>query len=73
MESVKNLIDALNNGDNIEASSVFASIMNAKINDALDDKKIEIAHGMAGLKNNTEESVNEDDDNVQTISDEESE
>jgi hypothetical protein len=45
---VKDLIDALGAGDNVQASNVFGSVMADKINSAMDDRKIEIAQSMMG-------------------------
>lgn len=42
----KDLINALNSGNNIEAGNVFNSLMADKINSAMDDRKVQIAQGM---------------------------
>lgn len=44
----RDLINALNSGDNIEAGNVFNSLMADKINSAMDDRKVQIAQGMMG-------------------------
>lgn len=44
----KDLINALNGGDNVTASNVFSSLMADKINTAMDDRKVQIAQSMMG-------------------------
>lgn len=46
----RDLINALNAGDNIEAGNVFNSLMADKINSAMDDRKVQIAQGMMGAE-----------------------
>jgi len=46
MDNVENLINALKNGDNVAASDLFADTMSDKINDAMDDRRINIAQTM---------------------------
>lgn len=76
MEKVSDLIDALKSGDNIAASNVFGDLMNDKINDSLDDRRIGIAQSMFGAEPDVE--VEEDpvgdyieDEDIQGISDDE--
>ena len=42
----KDLINALNSGNNIEAGNMFNSLMADKINSAMDDRKVQIAQSM---------------------------
>ena len=66
----KDLINALQGGDNVEASNVFSSLMADKINSAMDDRKVQIAQGMMGgeeeeqieMDFESEEEVVEDED-----------
>ena len=64
----RDLINALNAGDNIEAGNVFNSLMADKINSAMDDRKVQIAQSMMGgeeqleMDLESEEEVVEDED-----------
>lgn len=65
----KDLINALQGGDNVEASNVFSSLMADKINSAMDDRKVQIAQSMMGgeeeqieMDFESEEEVVEDED-----------
>ena len=65
----KDLISALQGGDNVEASNVFSSLMADKINSAMDDRKVQIAQSMMGgeeeqveMDFESEEEVVEDED-----------
>jgi len=42
----KDLINALNTGDNIEAGNVFNSLMADKINSVMDDRKVQLGQSM---------------------------
>jgi len=46
--SVSDLINNLNAGDMSDANASFAAIMNDRINDALDDKRVAVAQNMSG-------------------------
>ena len=41
--STNELIDNIKNGDNVKANKSFDTLMKSKLNDALDDKKVDIA------------------------------
>lgn len=56
MSDVNELIVALSQNDMVRANSVFGNVMNSKINDALDDAKIQMAQSMLGIDD-------DDDDN----------
>lgn len=64
----KDLISALQGGNNVEASNVFNSLMADKINSAMDDRKVQIAQSMMGgeeqleMDLESEEEVVEDED-----------
>ena len=65
----KDLISALNSGNNVEAGNVFTSLMADKINSAMDDRKVQIAQSMMTgeedqmeLDFESEEEVEEDED-----------
>lgn len=49
MSDVNELIVALSQNDMVRANSVFGNVMNSKINDALDDAKIQMAQSMLGI------------------------
>ena len=66
------LVTALKQSDNVHATNIFKDLMGDKINDALDDKRIELAQGMMG--NSVEYEQEEDtDEDIQSVSDDESE
>ena len=46
--SVSDLINNLNAGNMSDANASFAAIMNDRINDALDDKRVAVAQNMSG-------------------------
>jgi len=56
MSDVNELITALATGDMVKANDSFNSVMNNKINDAIDDTKIQMAQSMMG----SDESETED-------------
>ena len=49
-ETIKDIIDKLRNGDNVNAEKAFNTAMAGKMNDALDAKKVELASGMVQRK-----------------------
>lgn len=55
MTDVNDLINALGTGDNVSAEDIFGSLMNDKINSAMDDRKIELAQGMMGVESEVED------------------
>jgi len=73
MTSINDLIYALDSGDMSTAGNAFSTVMVDKINDALNDKKIEIGQTMMGITQ--EEESNEEtledinDDEVSGVSD----
>jgi hypothetical protein len=73
MNNINDLIYALDSGDMATASTAFSSAMADKINDALNDKKIEIGQTMLGITQEEEfdEETLEDnnDDEVSGVSD----
>jgi hypothetical protein len=56
MSDVNELILALAKDDMVKANSVFGDVMGNKINDALDDAKIQMAQSMLGIDNEDDES-----------------
>jgi hypothetical protein len=68
MSNVNELIGALSNGDMVKANSVFGDLMGSKINDALDDAKIQMAQSMLGVEEDQEkveyEEETEDEDEL---------
>lgn len=76
MSNINDLISALSGQDMVQANNVFGSLMQDKINDALDDRKVQIAQSMMGINPDEEfedeeeyEEVEEDDE-LQDVSDE---
>ena len=49
-ETIKDIIDRLRNGDNVNAEKAFNTAMAGKMNDALDAKKVELASSMVQRK-----------------------
>ena len=49
-ETIKDIINKLRDGDNINAEKAFNTAMAGKMSDALDAKKIEIASNMVQKK-----------------------
>lgn len=70
MTDVSELINALDTGSNNDANNVFSTLMQNKINTAMDDRKIAIAQGMSGTAVEVEDV--EIDDEVPGIQDEDS-
>lgn len=70
MTDVSELINALSAGSNNDANNAFSSLMQDKINTAMDDRKIAIAQGMSGTTVEVEDV--EIDDEVPGIQDEDS-
>jgi hypothetical protein len=72
----KDLISALNSGDNVEASNAFTSIMADRINSAMDDKKVQLGQAMmSGEEEQIEmdfESEEEVEENEDVLTDQES-
>jgi hypothetical protein len=77
MADVQDLISALEGGNKADANDVFASLMNDKINGAMDDRRAEIAQSFSAPAEEAVETELEDgvetDDEVQGLSDEEAE
>jgi hypothetical protein len=48
MEQVKNFIDLVSSGNNVEARSVLEDILSSKAFESLDTKKQELASGLFG-------------------------
>jgi hypothetical protein len=73
----KDLINALNLGNNVEAGDVFNSLMADKINSAMDDRKVQLGQAMmSGEEEQTEmdfESEEEVEENEDVFADSESE
>ena len=55
MTNVSDLINALNGDSKNDANNAFTSLMQDKINTAMDDRKIAIAQGMTGTAPELEE------------------
>ena len=70
MTDVSELINALDPGSNNDANNAFSTLMQNKINTAMDDRKIAIAQGMSGTAVEVEDV--EIDDEVPGIQDEDS-
>lgn len=71
MSDVNELIMALSQNDMVRANSVFGNVMNSKINDALDDAKIQMAQSMLGIDDTDE--VEEEEEEYENIEDEDTE
>ena len=56
-ETIKDIIDRLKNGDNVNAEKAFNTAMAGKMNDALDAKKVELASSMVQRKVEEPEEV----------------
>lgn len=73
----KDLINALNSGNNVEAGNVFNSLMADKINSAMDDRKVQLGQSMmSGEEEQVEmdfESEEEVEENEDVFADSESE
>lgn len=73
----KDLINALNLGNNVEAGDVFNSLMADKINSAMDDRKVQLGQAMmSGEEEQVEmdfESEEEVEENEDVFADSESE
>lgn len=65
------ILDALKDNDKVAASNAFTDIMQAKINAALDDKKIEIAQSMSGVEVEEQPEDLETDEDISGVSDDE--
>ena len=55
MTDVNDLINALKSDSSNDANNTFSALMQGKINGAMDDRKIAIAHGMTGTSVETED------------------
>ena len=56
-ETIKDIIDRLKDGDNVNAEKAFNTAMAGKMNDALDAKKVELASSMVQRKVEEPEEV----------------
>lgn len=56
-ETIKDIIDRLRDGDNVNAEKAFNTAMAGKMNDALDAKKVELASSMVQRKVEEPEEV----------------
>lgn len=65
MPGVNDLISALSDGDMVRANDTFNSVMADKMNDALDDAKIQLAQSMLGTEESEEGYDPADDDEVE--------
>ena len=73
MSDINTLISALSGKDMVQANSAFVNLMQNKLNDAIDDRKIQIAQSMMGVDPDEEYEDNEEletDDEFQDVSDE---
>lgn len=59
MPTVNDFISAIATGNLVNANSMFGELMQDRLSAALDDKKIELAQGMIGI----EQSSNDEEDN----------
>jgi len=60
MPTVDELIQSITSGNMTGANQTFASMMQDKLNSALDDRKIEMAQSMLGIESD-EDNDNEED------------
>lgn len=63
MPGVNDLISALSDGDMVRANDTFNSVMADKMNNALDDAKIQLAQSMLGTEESEEGYDPADDEN----------
>lgn len=73
MSDVNELIVALSQNDMVRANSVFGNVMSSKINDALDDAKIQMAQSMLGIDDDDDNGEYEEDDDYEDTEDEDDE
>lgn len=59
MNSVKDLVDALESGDTSKINSTFNNIMTLKVTDALDSFKQDVANSLFNTNTSTELDVEE--------------
>ena len=55
MEDINNLIDKVKDGNNVEASKAFNTLMADKVSAALDAKKMDIASNLKAKEGETQE------------------
>ena len=55
MSSIEDMIDAVAGNDNVAASDAFQAVMQNKIADALDAKRVEVAASMVAPKEEPQE------------------
>lgn len=67
MPTVNDFISAIATGNLASANSMFGDLMQDRLSAALDDKKIELAQGMIGI----DQSSNEEDEYEDTVEDHE--
>lgn len=67
MPTVNDFISAIATGNLASANSMFGDLMQDRLSAALDDKKIELAQGMIGI----DQSSDEEDEYVDTVEDHE--
>jgi len=73
MSDINALISALSGKDMVQANNAFASLMQNKLNDAIDDRKVQIAQSMMGVDPDEEYEDEEEElenDELQDVSDE---
>ena len=73
MSDINALISALSGKDMVQANSAFSSLMQNKLNDAIDDRKVQIAQSMMGVNPDEEYEDEEEElenDELQDVSDE---
>lgn len=63
MTDVNDLISAIANGDMVRANDTFNGVMSSKLNDALDDTKIQIAQSMMGIQSEEDQEAEDIEDN----------
>jgi hypothetical protein len=84
MATTEELIDTLSKGDMVQAGQAFTDLMNAKVQDSLNDRKVELGQQMhlspeeieamnAEAEPDEEELEDEDEDETEEESEEEAE
>lgn len=84
MPTTEELIDTLSKGDMVQAGQAFTDLMNAKVQDSLNDRKVELGQQMhlspeeieamnAEAEPDEEELEDEDEDETEEESEEEAE
>jgi hypothetical protein len=65
MPNVNDFIDAISKGNLAGANTMFGELMQDRLNQALDDKKIELAQGMIGIESDEDVTTEDEDENAE--------